>query len=205
MILYAITDRRLEPGRDLRAQVSKLFGLGVDWVQIREKDLSASELFSAVAALAPEARRMGIKLLVNERADIAAGAGAAGVHLTSSSPAVERVREKLPPPFFIVASCHSRDEAVRAAGSGADAVTLGPVFETPSKAGYGPPLGLERFADAVSACACPVIGLGGIGRGQAKQVIKCGAAGVAAIRMFAAMSSDDLGGRNIHPVLVESF
>ncbi len=205
MILYAITDRGLEPGRDLAAQVSRLMELGVDWLQVREKDLPANELFSAVAAMAPRARRLGIKLLVNERADIAASAGADGVHLASSSPSVEVVRRRFPPPFFIAVSCHSREEAVRAASSGADAVTLGPVFETPSKTGYGQPLGLERFADAVSACACPVIGLGGIGHAQVKQVIKCGAAGVAAIRMFAAMSRDDLQGRDIHQAVLESF
>lgn len=205
MILYAITDRMLEPGRDLFAQASRLMRLGVDWLQIREKDLEDRALFSAVAALVPEARRFGVKLLVNERADIAVEAGASGVHLPSSAVFVEEARKKFPPPFFIVSSCHSREDAVRAAVSGADAVTLGPVFKTPSKSGYGPPLGLERFADAVSACACPALGLGGVGPGQVKQVLKCGAAGVAAIRMFAAMRQADLHGKDLHQALVESF
>lgn len=205
MILYAITDRTLEPGRDLFAQASRLMRLGVDWLQIREKDLDDRMLFSAVQALAHEARRFGVKLLVNERADIAVEAGAAGVHLPASAAPVEAARRKFPPPFFIVASCHGREDAVRAAASGADAVTLGPVFETPSKAGYGPPLGLERFAGAVSACACPVLGLGGIGRGQVKQALKCGAAGVAAIRMFAMMRQADLCDKDLHQHLLESF
>jgi len=205
VILYGITDRALEPGRDLFAQASRLMRLGVDWLQIREKDLDDRILFSAVQALVPEARRFGVKLLVNDRADIALEAGANGVHLPAFSAPIDVVRKKFPPPFFIVASCHGREESARAAVLGADAVTLGPVFETPSKAGYGPPLGIERFADAVSACACPVIGLGGVGRGQVKQVLKCGAAGVAAIRMFAAMRQADLHGKDLHQALVESF
>lgn len=204
MILYAITDRTLEADGDLFRQASRLLRLGVDWLQIREKDLPDKSLYLAVRALVPEARRFGVKLLVNGRPDIAASAGADGVHLPSDGLPVEAVRREFPAPFLVVRSCHSREEAYRASSEGADALTLGPVYETPSKAAFGPPMGVERLADACTACACPVLGLGGIGRGQVKEVLKCGAAGVAAIRLFTGLPSPLPEGRDLHRLLLES-
>jgi len=204
VILYAITDRSLEPDRDLFAQASRLFRLGVDWVQIREKDLPDRALSGAVRALVPEARRFGVRLLVNGRPDIACLAGADGVHLPASGLPVEAVRREFPSPFLVVRSCHSRAEALEASSAGADAVTLGPVYETPSKVAFGEPFGLPRLADACAACPCPVLALGGIGDGQVREVMKCGAAGIAAIRLFASRSAPLPEGADLRRILLES-
>jgi len=184
MILYAVSDRRVVPSGDLIRQASGLLRGGVDWLQIREKDLPDRAQFQVLCALAPEARRFRALLLPNGRPDLAASAGVAGVHLPAAGLPTREVRRLFPPPFFVVRSCHGADEAALAEQDGADAVVLGPVFHTPSKARFGPPLGLAPLADACRRVSIPVLGIGGIDAGGARLVLGEGAAGVAAIRLF---------------------
>lgn len=187
MITYAITDRTLAPAGDLILQASGLIRAGIGWIQIREKDLSDRTLYAALRMLVPEARRFGAKLLLNGRPDLAAAAGASGVHLPSDGLPTERVRLMFPAPFLVLRSCHSETEVMDAAGAGADAVTLGPVFETPSKRAMGSPMGLERFGHICKRSPIPVLGLGGIEAARISSVMDAGAAGVAAIRLFCSL------------------
>jgi thiamine-phosphate pyrophosphorylase len=187
MIYYAITDRTLAPGGDALLQASGLIRGGIDWLQIREKDLADRTLFSLLKMLAPEARRFGCRLLLNGRPELAAEAGASGVHLPSAGLPTSRVRALFPRPFMIVRSCHSEDEVVEAAGGGADSVTLGPLFDTPSKAGLGPPMGVEAFRTICTRSPIPVIALGGITTSNLGEIAQTGAAGLAAIRMFCSL------------------
>lgn len=187
MIYYAITDRALAPEGDVLLQASGLIRGGIDWLQIREKDLADRTLFSLLKMLAPEARRFGCRLLLNGRPDLAAEAGASGVHLPSNGLPTSRVRTGFPRPFVIVRSCHSEAEMLEAAREGADAVTLGPLFETPSKAALGPPMGVAAFSQICHRAPLPVLALGGIKSTDLAAVAGTGAAGVAAIRMFCAL------------------
>jgi thiamine-phosphate pyrophosphorylase len=189
MILYAISDRSLAPGKDLIHQASSLIRAGVDWIQIREKELSDWTLFQVLKALVPEARRFGTVLLVNGRPDLAAAAGASGVHLPSSGLPTTEVRRAFPPPFTIVRSCHCEADLVRAEAEGADAAVFGPVYPTPSKASFGPPLGVDRLREACSTVRMPVLALGGITRERLGEARDAGAAGVAAIRLFCSMGN----------------
>ncbi len=189
MIYYAITDRALAEGGDLLLQASRLIRAGVDWVQVREKNLPDRTLVAALKMLAPEARRFGVRLLVNGRLDLALASGASGVHLPSDGIPTARVRALLPRPFLVLRSCHRAEEVLRAAEEGADAVTLGPVFATPSKAPFGAPMGLEAFNKTCARSPIPVLGLGGIGAGNLAGVVAAGAAGVAAIRLFCGMAN----------------
>jgi thiamine-phosphate pyrophosphorylase len=182
-ILYAITDRRLM-GEDPVASAESLMVAGVDWLQVREKDLSDRDLFGLVAALSPLAARSAVALLVNGRPDIALAAGATGVHLPSEGLPTGWVRSMCPSPLLVVRSCHSVEDARRAQAEGADAVTLGPVFPTPSKAAFGEPMGLEAFSRACCGVEIPVLALGGVGPAEVPAVLAAGAAGVAAIRLF---------------------
>lgn len=182
-ILYAITDRRLM-GQDPLASAESLMVAGVDWLQVREKDLADRDLFDLVAALSPLAARSAVALLVNGRPDIALAAGATGVHLPSEGLPTGRVRSMCPPPLLVVRSCHSIEEVRRAQAEGADAVTLGPVFPTPSKAALGEPMGLEAFSRACLGVEIPVLALGGVGPAEVPAVLAAGAAGFAAIRLF---------------------
>lgn len=159
---------------------------GVDWVQIREKDLGEREL----AELAEEALRRvpeSCRILINGRIDVALATGAGGAHLGENAmPAAEakrllRAREGK---FLLGASVHSAGAAERAEKAGADYVIYGPVYATPSKAVYGEPQGLARLGDVGRRVSIPVIAIGGITLENAGACYESGAGGVAGIRIF---------------------
>lgn len=158
---------------------------GVALFQIREKRMRPRVLYELAARVARTVRGTRTRLLVNDRADVARAAGADGVHLTASSLEARIVRRAFGPDFLIGASAHSPEEAQAARDGGADYALLGPVFDTPSKRPYGPALGLEKFAEAADDLApFPVIAVGGVTLGNAREVFRTGARGVAAIRLF---------------------
>jgi thiamine-phosphate pyrophosphorylase len=179
--LYLITDRQQTRSRTLSAVVEQALQGGVRAVQLREKDLPTDRLYR----LADEIRRItflhGAKLLINARADIARDVHADGVHLQESGISVGAARKIIGPERLIGMSCHSLDSAKAAQKSGADFITFGPVFFTPSKAAYGDPIGLERLAETASALNIPVFGLGGINGSNILQVMATGANGIALI------------------------
>jgi thiamine-phosphate pyrophosphorylase len=183
VLLCYITDRSQLRG-ELIARIDDTLRAGVDLIQIREKDLSGRDLHAlcAEALLLPNPH--GTRILVNARADVALAAGAHGLHLPSNSPAPSSFRGTLPAGFLIGVSCHSLEDVRRAEAEGADYVVFGPVFETPSKAGYGLPQGIERLRQACEAVDLPVLALGGIGVGNAASCLRAGAAGIAGISLF---------------------
>lgn len=183
MIRCYITDRRtLQTGESLGAAISRNIAAGVDWVQIREKDLSARELFELVRTLT------GAKILVNSRVDVALAAGAAGVHLPSHSPAPRLWRAITPPGFLIGVSCHSVEEVRMAEEQDADYALFGPVFPPLSKSSDLLARGLEALARASSAVRIPVLALGGVTPENAASCAAAGAAGIAGISIFQTMN-----------------
>ena len=157
----------------------------IDFVQIREKKLNVSVLYELARAASALTAGTETKLLINDRADVAASAGAAGVHLTASSLGARVIREAFGSEFVIGVSTHSTAEAVAAQRDGADFAVFGPVFETDSKKQYGPPLGLERLTAVTTQLApFPILALGGITPSLASACLDAGARGVAGISMF---------------------
>jgi thiamine-phosphate pyrophosphorylase len=171
--------------QDILDQVSAAVAAGVQLIQLREKKLTARVLFDLTARATEITRGTSTRLLVNDRADIAAGAGADGVHLTTRSLEPKIVRRTFGDGFLIGASAHSLAEATNAHAGGADFVVFGPIFPTPSKDEYGPPLGLHGLADvAASLAPFPVLALGGISIENAQECLRAGASGVAGISLF---------------------
>ena len=174
-----------EEFRALLALVAAAVAAGVRVVQLREKELSARTLYELAARAADLARGSATRILVNDRADIARAAGCDGVHLTTQSLEARTVRRAFGERFLVGVSAHTPAELRAARDGGADFAVYGPVFDTPSKRAYGPPLGLEAFAAAARELApFPLLAIGGVGRRNLRDVLSAGARGVAAIRLF---------------------
>jgi thiamine-phosphate pyrophosphorylase len=157
----------------------------IDLVQIREKNLSASVLYQLASSAARITKESATKLLINDRSDIAAAAGADGVHLTTSSLPTAVVRQTFGDGFLIGVSTHSLDEARLARQGGADFAVFGPVFETASKKEFGEPPGLTGLARVCSELSpFPILALGGVMIDNVAECVRAGARGVAAIRML---------------------
>ena len=194
-VVCYVTDRKLlgtaAPVPSLLEKIRMAAQAGVDWIQIREKDLPVRELLTLTREAVSIADSSGRKTLVivNDRLDIALAAAAAGVHLGSESvPARDVIRwcraGNAPSGFRIGVSCHTIEDASEAVSAGADYVFFGPIFDTPSKRSFGAPQGISRLKDVCSAVRIPVIAIGGMNKENAAESIRAGAAGIAAIRMF---------------------
>ena len=176
-----ITDRRRLEGRDLATLVREAAAAGVDRVQVREKDLEGRGLRALVGAVLAATAGSDARVLVNGRPDVAVAAGAEGVQLPEDGLPVAEVKRAWPG-LVVGASRHSVDGARRAEAEGADFVLLGPIFATPGKEERA--LGLGPLAEAARALRIPVHAVGGVGAGNARQVVEAGARGLAAIRAF---------------------
>lgn len=199
--LCYITDRRSLGSRPVLAAIAEAIRAGVDLVQIREKDLATRPLAELVQAsvelgerLSREAAQAGLdcparptrptQIIVNDRFDVALSCGAAGVHLGTRSIPAAAVRAAAPPGFLVGVSCHSLQDSLVAERAGADYILLGPVFETPSKLRYGPPLGLAQLAEVTARVRVPVLALGGVKVERVRACLEAGAAGIAGITVF---------------------
>lgn len=161
---------------------------GVDAVQLRRKGAPAGELFPLAKLMREMADRFGAALFVNDRADVALAAGAAGVHLAGHSLPVAAARAVLRPPFKIGVSCHSVAEAMQAEKEGADYAFLGTLFSSASKPGVAP-LGLEELSRARREVKIPIIAIGGITVENVGATLSAGAEGVAVISALAGARS----------------
>lgn len=202
LVLCYVTDRHLIPraaAGDVREallhKIEAAAAAGVDWIQIREKDLSGKDgaqlTHSAIKRSANSAasRATPAKILVNDRLDIALSEGASGVHLSERGLPISETKRLVNSlgssrEFRVGKSCHSLEAARSAEKSGADYIFFGPIFATPSKAAYGASQGLEHLAAVCRAVAIPVIAIGGITLANCPACLAAGASGIAAIRLF---------------------
>jgi len=180
--LYLITDRQqLPPDRTLLEVLEAALQGGVPAIQLREKDLPTDQLYPLARELRRLTSRYGARLLINERIDLALAVEADGVHLPGHSFPIPVARMLLGPQRLIGVSTHHRDEVDMACRQGADFVTFGPVFATPSKAVYGPPQGLTALREACRSSMVPVFALGGVKLQHQAEIQSSGAAGIALI------------------------
>lgn len=180
--LYLITDRSQILGRPLLDVVKTALDGGIRMIQLREKDLSGKELFNLARELRLLTRKYGSRLLINDRIDVALAVGADGVHLGHQSMSVQDARRAVESSSFLIGvSTHSLEEALHAQSDGADFITFGPVYSTPSKAGFGKPVGTDKLKEAAEAVNIPIYALGGIRRENIEGVLNAGVYGVAMI------------------------
>jgi thiamine-phosphate pyrophosphorylase len=206
-LLYYITDRSQFSGdasarrEALLAKVVEAARAGVDYIQIRERDLHARELLAlareAVTLVCTNSR--STRLLVNSRVDVALAASAGGVHLRSDDISAEEVRRlvKLSADaslttdrFLIAASCHTQQDVTRAESESADFAVFAPVFGKGSSPGTRR-AGLDALREACRA-KIPVVALGGITLKNAASCLDAGAAGIAGIRLFQQNTIEDV-------------
>lgn len=210
-ILCYVTDRRSlpqparhDPFSSLRSKIASAIAAGTDWIQIREKNLPASDvaqllraalastLLSEAAAPsgAADVRTHKTCILINDRLDVALAGNADGVHLGENSlpvsEATRLVRDFQRPfsEFMTGASCHSLASARAAESDGADYLFFGPIFTTPAKAAFGEAQGLPRLREVCRAVKIPVLAIGGVTAQNAAECLDSGASGIAAIRLF---------------------
>jgi thiamine-phosphate pyrophosphorylase len=204
-LLYYITDRTQFPGKEsarrqsLLEKIAEAARANIDYIQLREKDLSTRDLeqlsqdaASIIHKLRTENRELRTRLLINSRTDLAIAVGADGVHLRSSDISPTDARKiciqcgaggpaRVPAPIIAV-SCHTTAEVLRAESEGADFAVFAPVFEK-KNVPESKPQGLAALREACQA-KIPVFALGGVTLENAAQCRTAGAKGVAAIRLF---------------------
>jgi len=178
--LYLVTDRRLA-GKDLLTAVRASLDGGVKAVQLREKDMEGGELFSLAGKLRRLTSGYGARLFINGRVDVALAVDADGVHLGQNGFSPADIKKIIGKDKIVGVSTHSVSEAIKAQKLGAHFITLGPIYQTPSKAKYGEPIGLEPIRKAKKTLKIPVFAVGGIKKEKIQEVIEAGSYGVACI------------------------
>ena len=179
--VYLVTDRKQTGGRDLVKVVEQALAAGVTAIQLREKDLHTSEVCRLGERLLALTRRAGAALIINDRVDVAMALGADGIQLTRKSLPPEAARALVGSAMLLGVSCHSPADVGEAVAGGVDFVVLGPIYSTPSKIPYGPPLTPEVLPQGRAVCNLPILAIGGITTVRVPEIVQAGADGVAVI------------------------
>jgi len=189
MEAYLVTDRRLVSEQYLPHLIRQAAAAGVERVQIREKDLGGRALVRLAREGMEAVRGSRASLLVNDRLDVALAVSAWGVHLGRSGLPLEAARRVGGADLVVGSSAHSLEEALEAQERGADYLFYGPVFPTPSKISYGPPVGVQSLEVVLSRVDLPVYAIGGISLENLDSLRNLPLAGVAMVSAFVRASS----------------
>jgi thiamine-phosphate pyrophosphorylase len=179
--LYVILDAALLTHPEIEMAKS-LTVAGVRLLQYRNKQAGARELFEKSRALAEELLPLQVTFLVNDRADVAALAGASGVHVGQDDLGVEAARRLVGQVGLVGVSTHNLEQFRAAAATSADYIAIGPIFETASKANPDPVVGLDMLRAARRWSDKPIVAIGGITLERAADVVTAGADSVAVIQ-----------------------
>ena len=204
-LICLVTDRhRVDPpgAGSLLRLIGHAAMAGVDIIHVRESGLDDRQLAGLVREVLAAVAGTPARVVVNDRTDIALATRAHGVHLRADSISAARVRQLAPAGFLVGRSVHTRSEALAAAHSGVDYLVAGTVYPTQSKPEGSPLLGLAGLADLVRAVDVPVLAIGGVVADNVWDIAASGAAGVAAIGLFASIPSD-VTNANLDRVLPE--
>lgn len=188
--LLVVTDRHQTNGRPLISLLQRVLATAAPAIQLRERDLSTVELLTLAREVQAVTASSGSQLLINDRIDVALALEGVGVHLRSNSLPVLAARQLLGAGRLLGVSVHGVEEARQAESQGADYIVLGPIYETPSKQMFGPPLGIRTLEQACRMVRIPIIGIGGVTATRAREMRRAGAFGAAVIT--AILGADDI-------------
>jgi thiamine-phosphate pyrophosphorylase len=179
--LLLVTDRRQTKGRPLVPLLQRVLTAAAPAIQLRERDLSARELMTLAREVQALTASHRSQLLINDRIDVALALEGVGVHLRSNSLPVPVARQMLGAQRLLGISVHAVEEAVQAESQGVDYIVLGPIYETPSKQMFGPPLGIHTLEKACKLVRVPILGIGGVTAARAREMRRAGAFGAAVV------------------------
>src|SRR2546425_5715329 len=197
--LFLVTDRHQTKGRPLVPLLQRVLTAAAPAIQLRERDLSARELVKLAFEVQAATASRRSQLLINDRIDVALALEGVGVHLRNNSLPVSVARQVLGTQRLLGISVHAVEEAVQVESQGADYIVLGPIYETPSKQMFGPPLGIHTLERACRLVRLPIIGIGGVTAARAREMRRAGAFGVAVITAGFRGGGVGAGGRGVFP------
>lgn len=189
LLLYLVTDSGMCRGRSLCDIVSEAVAGGVTMVQLREKTASTREFVEIAQALHSLLDGRNVPLIVNDRIDVALAAGAEGVHIGQSDMPYAIARRLMGGDAIVGLSVESLEDVAVANTLDVDYIGVSPVFPTRTKCDAAPAFGLEGLSAAVKLSCHPCVAIGGVNAGNAAEVMKSGADGVAVVS--AIMDADD--------------
>ncbi|MDD2926801.1 thiamine phosphate synthase [Rhodoferax sp.] len=201
--LYLVTDQASLGGRPLTDVVLAAVHGGVSCVQLREKNLPTRDFVAQACALQALLTPLGVPLVINDRIDVALACGAQGVHLGQSDMPVEQARQMLPPDVFIGLSVESVDDVLRAARQPVDYLGVSPVYPTPTKTDTAAPWGLAGLRQLRGLTGLPLVAIGGIHLGNAHEVLRAGASGLAVVSALCAAADPCAAARSFQAIFSE--
>jgi thiamine-phosphate pyrophosphorylase len=203
--LYLVTDQSLTRGRPLADVVAAAVQGGVTCVQLREKQSDTRAFMAQALALKALLAPHGVPLVINDRIDIALACGAEGVHLGQSDMPVHIARRLLPPEVFIGWSVETPDEVAQSAQMPVDYLGVSPVFATPTKTDTKTPWGLEGLHRMRATTALPLVAIGGIHAGNAQEVMRAGADGLAVVSALCSADQPAQAAMELKRLIVETL
>lgn len=192
-------------GRSLADVVDAAVQGGVSCVQLREKNLSTREFLAQALMLKKLLAPHGVPLVINDRIDIALACDAEGVHLGQSDLPVDKARRLLPPGIFIGLSVESLEEVLRSATLPLDYLGVSPIFATPTKTDTKHAWGLDGLAAVRAATRLPLVAIGGIHAGNAREVLRAGADSLAVVSVLCAAEDPRGAAANLRTVCDEEL
>jgi len=202
--LCLVTDRGLSRGRTTQQIVEAALRGGVTCVQLREKTCSTREFITQALFIKDHLKRHNVPLIINDRVDIALAVNADGVHLGQSDMPIEMAKAILKDSMIIGISAESLKNAVQAEKDGADYIGVGPIYATSTKTDTASPFGLEGLREIRRSVKIPLVGISGLNRENAGEVINNGADGVAVVSAIVAADDPEKAARELKKIIEQA-
>ena len=202
--LCLVTDRGLSRGRTTQQIVEAALRGGVTCVQLREKTCSTREFITQALFIKDHLKRHNVPLIINDRVDIALAVNADGVHLGQSDMPIEMAKAILKDSMIIGISAESLKNAVQAEKDGADYIGVGPIYATSTKTDTASPFGLEGLREIRRSVKIPLVGISGLNRENAGEVINNGADGVAVVSAIVAADDPEKATRELKKIIEQA-